>query len=60
MDNLETQKTLGTQDTGPTNVTENLRNIKYGQSTDTDNIGYTRHRTNKRERKPREHYEWTI
>jgi len=60
MDNLETQTTLGTQDTGPTNVTENLRNIKYGQSRDTDNIEYTRHKTNKRDRKPRKHQVWTI
>ena len=55
MDNLETQTTLGTPDTGQINVTENLGNIKNGQSRDTDNIGYTRHRTNKRDRKPREH-----
>jgi len=43
MDNLETQTTFGTQDTGQINVTENLGNIKYGKSRDTDNIGYTRH-----------------
>jgi len=55
MDNLETQTTLGTHDTGQINVRENLGNIKYGQSTDTENIGYTRHRTTKRDRKPREH-----
>ena len=55
MDNLETQTTLGTQDTGQINVTENLGNIKCGEYRDTDNIGYTRHRTNKRERKPRKH-----
>ena len=55
MDNLETQTTLGTQDTGEINVTENLVNINNEQSRDTDNIGHTRHRTNKRERKPSEH-----
>ena len=55
MDNLEKKTTLVTQDTGEINVTENIGNIKYGQSIDTDNIGDTRHRTNKRDRKPREH-----
>jgi len=55
MYNLETETTWGTQDTGQINVTEHLGNIKYGQSRDTYNIGYTRHRTNKRDRKPREH-----
>ena len=39
MDNPEKLTTLGTQDTGGT---------KYNtQSRGTDNIGYTRHRTNK-------------
>ena len=55
MDNLETQTTLGTKDTGQINVTVNLGNIKYGEFRDTDNIMYTRHRKNKRDRKPREH-----
>jgi len=55
MDNLETQITLGTQDTGEINVTENPGNIKNGQYTDTYNIGCTRHRTNKCERKHWEH-----
>ena len=55
MDNLETQTTLGIQDTGQINVTENIGNIKNEQSRDTDNIGHTRHMTNKRDRKPREH-----
>jgi len=54
MDNQEKQTTLVTQDTGQINVTENKGSIKYGQSIDTDNIGYTRHRTNKCDRKPRE------
>jgi len=60
MDNIETQTTLGTQDTGQINVTENLGNIKNGQSRDIANIGYIRHRTNKRDRKHREHQVWTI
>ena len=55
MDNLETQTAVGTQDTGQKNVTENLVNIKNEQSRDIANIGYIRHRTNKRDRKPREH-----
>jgi len=55
MDNLETQITLGTPDKGEINVTENLGNVKYGQSRDTDNNGYTRHKTNKRDRNPRVH-----
>jgi len=55
MDNIETHTTLGTQDTGQINVIENLGNIKYGQSRNTDNIGYIRHMTNKRDRKPRKH-----
>ena len=55
MDNLDAETILGTQDTGQINVSENLGNIKNGQSRDTYNIGYTRHRTKKRERKPREH-----
>ena len=55
MDNLETRTTLGTKDTGQINVTENLGNIMNGQPRDTYNIGYTRNRTNKLERKHREH-----
>jgi len=55
MDNLEKQTTLDTQDTGQINVRENLGNIKHGLSGDTDSSGYTRHRTNKRDRKPSEH-----
>ena len=55
MDILETHTTFGKQDKGQINVTETLGNIKIGQSRGTDNIGYTRHRTNKRDRKPREH-----
>jgi len=38
MDNLEKKRTLVTQDTGEINVTENIGNIKYGKSIDTDNI----------------------
>ena len=55
MNNLETQTALGTTDTGQINVRENLGNIKNGQSRDAYNIGYTRQRTNKRDRKPKEH-----
>ena len=41
MDNLETQTTLVTQDTGQINVIGNQGNNKYGQSRETNNIGYT-------------------
>ena len=45
MDNLQTHTTFGAKDKGQINVRENLGNIKNGQSRDTYNIGYTRHRT---------------
>ena len=48
MDNPETLATLGTQDTEQIHVRDNQRAIKNGQSRDTGNIGYTRHRTNTR------------
>ena len=48
MDNPETLATLGTQDTEKILVRDNQRAIKNGQSRDTGNIGYTRHRTNTR------------
>ena len=48
MGNPETLSTLSTQDTGQINVRENRGAIKNGQSRDTVNIEYTRHRTNKR------------
>jgi hypothetical protein len=35
------------QDTGQIHVREHRRGNKKGQSRETDNIGYTRHRTNK-------------
>ena len=45
MDNPEKLATQGTQDTGQINEREN------GQSRETGNIEYTRHRANKRKRK---------
>jgi hypothetical protein len=46
MDNPETLATPGTQDTGrKINVRETEGTIKNGQSRDTGNAGYTRHRT---------------
>jgi len=44
---------LSTKDTLHINVRENRGTIKNGQSRCTGNIEYTRHRTNKRKRKPR-------
>ena len=44
MDNPEKLPTLGTQDTGQINVREYRRDNKKGQSRETANIGYTRHR----------------
>ena len=52
-DNQEKLVTLGTQDTGQINVREYPRGNKKGQSRETGNIGYTRHRTNKRYRIPK-------
>ena len=46
-DNREKLATLGTQDTGQINVREYRRGNEKGQSRETGNIGYTRHRTNK-------------
>ena len=48
MENLETLATLDTQHTGQINVRGNQRVMTDGESRDTGNIGYTRHRTNKR------------
>ena len=45
-DNPEKLATLGTQDTGQINVREYRRDYKKGQSRETGNIGYTRHRSN--------------
>ena len=39
--------TLGSQDRGQTHVREYRKGNKKGQSRDTGNIGYTRHRINK-------------
>jgi hypothetical protein len=41
------ESTLGAQDTGQKNVREYRRGNEKGQSRETGNIGYTRHRTNK-------------
>jgi hypothetical protein len=46
-DNPEKQAAYGTHDTGHINVREYRRGNKKGQSRETGNIGYTRHRTNK-------------
>jgi hypothetical protein len=46
-DNPEKLATLGTKDTGQINVREYRRGNEKGQSTETGNIGYKRHRTNK-------------
>ena len=56
MGNPEKLATLGTQDTRQINVRE--YRIKNGQSRETGNIGYTRHKTNKRQRIPNQ--EWVI
>jgi hypothetical protein len=45
-DNPEKLATLGTQDTGQINVRKYRRDYTKGQSRETGNIGYTRHRTN--------------
>jgi hypothetical protein len=45
-DNPEKLATLDTQDTGQINVREYRRGYQKGQSRETGNIGYTRHRTN--------------
>ena len=56
MDNPETLATLDTQDTGQRQIKQGA--IKNGQSRDTGNIRYTRHRT--KTNKTRGHQEWTI
>ena len=45
-DNQEKLATLGTQDTGQINAGEYRRGSEKGQSRETGNKGYTRHRTN--------------
>jgi hypothetical protein len=45
-DNPEKLATLGTQYTGQINVKEYRRGNEKGQSRETGNIRYTRHRTN--------------
>ena len=46
-DNPEKLATLGTQDTGQIHVREYRRGNEKGQSRETGNIGYSRHRKNK-------------
>jgi hypothetical protein len=46
-DNPEKLATWGTQDTGQINVREYRTGNKNGQSRETGNIRYTRHRTKK-------------
>ena len=58
MDNPEKLPTLGTQDTGQ-RLEKTKGAIKNGQSRETANIGYTRHRTKVRENQ-RGNQEWTI
>jgi hypothetical protein len=56
MDNPEKLATLGIQDTGQRQAKQGA--IKNGQSRETGNIGYTRHRT--KTNKTKGHQEWTI
>jgi len=58
MDNPEKLATLGTQDTGQ-RLEKTKGAIKNGQSRETGNIGYTRHRIKVRENQ-RDNQEWTI
>ena len=46
-DNPEKLAKLGTQDTGQINDRKYRKGNEKGQSRETGNIGYTRHRTNK-------------
>ena len=52
-DNPEKLEKFGTQDTGQINVGEYRRGYEKGQSRETGNIEYTRHRTNKCKRIPK-------
>ena len=53
-DNPEKLAIQGTQDTGQINVREYRRGNAKEQSRETGNIGYTRHKTNKCQRIPKE------
>ena len=59
-DNPEKLATQGTSDRGQINVREYRRGNKKGQSRETGNIGYTRHRTNKCQRIPKGQYKRAI
>ena len=52
-DNPEKLATQETQDTGQINDREYRRGNEKGQSRNTGNIGYTRHRINKCQRMPK-------
>jgi hypothetical protein len=58
MGNTETLVTLATHDTGK-RLEKHQGQIKNGQSRDTGNIGYTRHRTKVRENQ-RANQKWSI
>ena len=58
MDNPKKLATVGTQDTGQ-RLEKTEMAIKNGQSKETGNTGYTRHRTKVRETR-RGNQEWTI
>jgi hypothetical protein len=54
MDNPETMVALGTQGTGQISVRENDGLIRNRHSRDNGSTGYTRHRTHKRQGKPKD------
>ena len=54
MENPETMVALGTQGTGQISFRENDGLIRNRHSRDNGSTGYTRHRTNTRQRKPKD------